>query len=139
MIANRSTAPSVVRLLFADALDRDRLVAVPAGLPILGGGLDGCIYGARRGLPQLLHPDPKAAELLSMIQDHLACAISQPDALTLAAAVAVEVAGGPPLSVSYGRTKGPCKTIIDCAVRGTCAPKFQVDRPPIVRSEVSSG
>ena len=43
--------PGLSRLLFADALDRDRLVAVPAGLPVLGGGLDGCIYGARRGFP----------------------------------------------------------------------------------------
>jgi len=133
MIANRSTAPSVVRLLFADALDRDRLVAVPAGLPVLGGGLDGCIYGARRGSPQLLRPDPEAAGLLGVIQDHLDCAISQPDALTLAAAVAVEVAGGPPLQVTFGRTKGPCKTIIDCAARGTCAPKLQVDLPRILR------
>ena len=83
--------------------------------------------------PQLLRPDPEAAGLLGVIQDHLDCAISQPDALTLAAAVAVEVAGGPPLQVTFGRTKGPCKTIIDCAARGTCAPKLQVDLPRILR------
>lgn len=117
-----TSAADLLRLLTWDAMDLDNLVQTPAGTPILGGGVDACVYRAGVG-----DPEP----LLTHAQGRFGCTVSQPDVLVLAAFAAQEQAGSPALPMSYGRRKGAC-TSVACT---DCLPGVRVATDPTAAAD----